>query len=352
MNQNNHFEMRYKKLTYEALIKALFCGLVVAFGVVSVLGVLFWIIGTTNVGLVIGLLCGSLVLVTGGTGAIFYYTKYRPTVQSNARRIDTLGLEERTVTMIEYRNDNSVMANMQRKDAIQALEKVNESSITFQFGKTMLTALAITASIGIAMMTLGLLSALGLLPSMDDIITERQERPEYIPISYIAEDGGYIEGETEQLILSGENADTVVAIPEEGYTFEGWDDGYKKPTRTDEKIDHPLVLTAIFLPIDEEGDDEGDPGESGENGEAPGEEEGDNGESSNQGENPGDNPSESGGDPSSRDQNFIIDGTEDNDYKVILEEYAREDVIKFLKENIDRLTEEERAIIEAYINIL
>ena len=74
--------------------------------------------------------------------------------------------------------------------------------------------------------------------------------------------------------MLGENAEPVVAIPEDGYTFEGWDDGYKKPTRNDKEIDHPLVLVAIFLPIEDEGDDQGDEGPPDENGDQPGEQEG------------------------------------------------------------------------------
>ena len=350
MNQNKHFEMRYKKLTIEALLKSLFCGLIVAFGVVFVAGSVFWIVGTRKLLLVIGILCGLLVLVTGGAGAIFYFKKFQPTVISNARRIDSLGLDERAITMIEYQNDDSLIATLQRNDALQALSKVDKKAIRFKFSNQLLITLSITAVFSIGMSVVSSLSAAGLLPSMTEIVNQNQERPDYIPISYIVEEGGYIDGESEQLVLLGENAEPVVAVAEEGYSFEGWDDGYRKPTRTDKKIDHPLVLTAIFVPLDEDGEDDGDNGESGENGEAPGEEEGesDSGES---GDNPGENSGGSGGDPSTRDKNFIIDGTETNDYKIHLPK-AKEDIMEYLKENIDRLTEEERAIIEAYINIL
>ena len=348
MNQNTQFDMRYKKLTVEAWLKSLFSGLLVSFGVNFVLSMVFWITGIKSLTLFIALSCGIFVLVTACAGVIFYFAKFRPTEKSNAKRIDSLGLQERTITMIDFKDDGSIMAAVQRKDAMQALNKFDPKSIRFTFNKKLVTGRAVTAVLSVTMNLLAIL-----LPSITEIITEMQSAPDYIPVSYVAEEGGYITGgEDEQLVLMGESADTVTAVPEEGYTFEGWDDGYKKPTRTDDNVDHPLVLTAIFLPIDEDGDDEGDPGESGENGDAPGEEEGDNGESSNQGENPGDNPSDTGGDPSTRDQNFIIDGTEDNDYKVILQEYAKEDVIKFLKENIDNLSDEVREIIETYIEIL
>ena len=350
MKQNKHFDMRYKKLTVEALLKSLFCGLLVAFGAIFVLGAVFWIIGTTNLALVIGVLCCTLLFITGLAGAIFYFTKFRPTVVSNARRIDSLGLHERVITMVDYQNDDSIMASLQREDAIKALSKVDKKSIRFHFNKKVFIALSITGVFSLGMCVVSALSAAGLLPSIIDIVKQSQEKTEYIPVSYFAEDGGIIEGDSEQLVLLGENADPVIAVPDEGYSFEGWDDGYRKPTRTDKEVDRPLVLTAIFLPLDEEGEDPGDSGESGENGEAPGEEEGDSGQSGDSGEE-GDEPGESGGGETSRDKNFIIDATEKNDYKLHLPK-AKEDIMEYLKENIDKLSEEERAIIEAYINIL
>ena len=349
MKENKHLDMRYQKLTVEALLKSLFCGLLVAFGVIFTMGAVFWIIGIENLTLVIGLLSAALVAVTFASATIFYFAKFRPTVISNARRIDSLGLHERIITMIEYQNDDSIMATLQRNDAMQALSQVDKKSIRFSFNKKLFVALSITGFFSLGIGVVSILSAAGLLPSGSEIVKQVNERPVYIPVTYFADDGGIIVGEDEQLVLPGENALPVIAVPDEGYSFEGWDDGYRKPTRNDKEIDCPLVLTAIFVPLDEEGDDTDDSGESGENGEAPGEEEGDKGDSS--GESSGDNPGESGGGETSRDKNFIIDGTEDNDYKLHLPQ-AKEDIMEYLKENIDKLTEEERAIIEAYINIL
>jgi hypothetical protein len=38
--------------------------------------------------------------------------------------MDRLGLEERLVTMLEYQNDTSCMAELQRRDAKESLEKL------------------------------------------------------------------------------------------------------------------------------------------------------------------------------------------------------------------------------------
>ena len=355
MNQDKHFELRYKRLTVEALLKSLFCGLATAFCADFVLGLIFWIDGMKDkTALVVAFLIGVLLAVTLAAGAIFYFAKFKPNVRTNARRIDQTGLEERVVTMLDYKDSDSLMARMQREDAIQALGTVNEKSIKFQFPKKIIVALAICTALGLAMSTVATLSAAGLLPSGSEIIDRvtPEEPPIYVPVSYMAEDGGYIDGEEEQLILLGENAEPVVAVAEEGYTFEGWDDGYKKPTRQDKEIDHPLVLVAIFLPIEDEGeDDAGD--DHGENGDEPGEEEGDGdqeSDSSQEGESDqdSDTPSDSGSGKYDK-ANQIING--ETYYREFLEEY-RDKVIELLKKSTEELTEEERAIIEAYINIV
>lgn len=351
MDQNKHFDMRYAKLTKEAVLKSLLCGAAVSFGAVFVLGTVLWFIGTDNIGLVLGILLGSLGAITVGASLVFYFAKFKPTVTSNARRIDSLGLEERVITMLELEGEDSVMANLQRNDAIKALKTVNEKEIRFKIGRNMIVTAALVAFFGLVMGTLSMLSAAGLLPSGLTLMTP-EKPPEYIVVSYFAEDGGYIEGETDQLVLMGENAEPVMAIPEEGYTFEGWDDGYKKPSRFDKEIDHPLVLMAIFLPIEEDGEDPGDDAESGENGEEPGEEEGDQGESSDQPGEESDDPSQPGDSGGGKydKANQIIDG--EKYYREELEAYYRDKVMELLKKSVEELTEEERAIIEAYINIV
>lgn len=356
MNEEKHLELRYRRLTIEGILRSLLCGLATAFCADFVLGLIFWFVGMEDKHwLVLGVLGGVLVGVTLAAAAVFYFTKFKPTIRKNARRIDQTGLDERVVTMLDYENSDTLMARVQRNDTLRALKTVNEKQIKFEFSKKILTSLAVCAAVGLIMSTLSTLAAAGLLPSGNELLDRLtpEDPPVYVPVSYIAEEGGEIDGEEEQLVLLGENAEPVVAIPEEGYTFEGWDDGFKKPTRNDKEITYPLVLTAIFLPIDEEGDDQGDDAPHGENGEQPGEEEGEGdqeGDSEQEGDSDSDSdtPSDSGSGKYSK-ENQIIDG--ETYYREFLEEY-RDTIMELLKKSTEELTEEERAIIEAYINIV
>ncbi len=65
-------------------------------------------------------------------------------------------------------------------------------------------------------------------------------------VRYEAGEGGYIEGNTAQMIQYGENGESVTAIPSEGYQFEKWSDGVMEATRQEKNIRSNLSITALF----------------------------------------------------------------------------------------------------------
>lgn len=346
MDSNKQFERYYPRLRQEAILKSLLCGLAVGFSAAFVAAFITWF--TPADGLWISL--GVLALATLTATPIFYFKRFRPTVMNNARRIDSLGLEERLITMVEYQNDDSYIAELQRTDARAALEQVDKKQIKLHFPRKMLIALAICFVVGSGMTTITALSSAGLMPGGDDLVDAiiPDELEVYVAVSYIVEEGGTIEGEADQLVLFGENAEAVLAVADDGYFFVGWDDGQKKPSRQDKKVEKELILTAIFEPLeDENGEDgdEGDPGDEGDQGQegangppGPDGQEGEDGEE--------DNNSNSGGgkyDP----PNQIIDG--ETYYREMLDKEAWK---QYLEENGDSLTDEQKAIIEAYIGIV
>ena len=354
--------MHYSKLQVEAILRSALCGLSVGMLANFVLGLIFWFTEIENLPLVIGLLCGTLVLVTAGATVLFYFKKFKPTIKNNATRIDRLGLEERAITMVEYENDDSIIATFQRLDAMKALEGVNEKLLKFEISKKIIASLCISSMLGTTMSVIAPLSAAGLMPGGSELIRDIliEEPPVYISVSYEVEEGGFIDGEIEQLVLLGEDAEEVVAIPDEGYAFDGWDDGHSKPSRHDKAIDHPLVLTAIFVPVDEDGDgesgdEEGEESQEGENGESPSDEgeaqPGENGEPGEEGEPSEDGDKEESGQGSGKYNkvNQIIDGN--TYYREVQQEYE-ELIMELLQKRADELTDEEKAIIEAYIKIV
>ena len=78
---------------------------------------------------------------------------------------------------------------------------------------------------------------------------EKTETPPpvvYCNVSYSAGAGGSISGETAQRVESGKNAQTVTAVPDEGYRFVKWSDGVMTAERTETNVTRDIAVTAEF----------------------------------------------------------------------------------------------------------
>ena len=68
-------------------------------------------------------------------------------------------------------------------------------------------------------------------------------------LSYVAGEGGTIEGTTEQSVLAGDSGTAVTAVPNEGYAFVRWSDGVTTATRTDTDVAGNVSVTAEFASL-------------------------------------------------------------------------------------------------------
>lgn len=80
-------------------------------------------------------------------------------------------------------------------------------------------------------------------------LTACEEEGQTFVVSYNVISGGTIEGKTTQFIQEGKDAETVLAVPNKGYMFYQWSDGYKNAERTDKNILGRLNVTAEFRRI-------------------------------------------------------------------------------------------------------
>lgn len=342
MDGKKLFEKYYSRLAFEGLIKALLLSLAIAFATTAVVALILWL---TGVKVLIISICVLAGLTVAGT-PILYYTVFKPDTKAIARRLDKLGLEERMITMTELDGEDSLMANLQREDAKVNLATVDKKSIPFLVPTKILVALASAAVAGIAMTTVGHLSDLGIIGGGDEWFEDPPMEEQLFEVSYMVEGGGFIEGgDPDQLILFGESAETVVAVAEEGWTFDGWDDGNSRPSRTDVNIVEDVVFTAIFVQVEEGG---GMPGGEGE-----GEGEGEGTPADMPGEGNGDSDSESdnynnAGGGKYEEKNQIIDG--ETYYRDVYDQYY-EEVMRELEEN-GEIPEDLKDIIEAYFGII
>ena len=350
MNPNKHFEKFRPKLRMEAMIKSLLSAASVGFAVAFAVALVTWFLPINGLWPALA----TLAVVTVVALPIYYCKKYKPTVVSDARRLDSMGLEERMVTMVEFENDDSCMVQFQRRDAQQVLSNVDTAQLRMRISRKMIAVALVFAILASAMTAVTALSSYGLLKGGDQLLEELlPDEPEvYYMVTYIVEEGGYLEGESDQLVLAGENAEPVMVVADEGYVFVEWDDGNPDPSREDTEVTHDLTFTAVFAPLDEGGED----GEGSEGGDSGDPKDGEPGEGEGDGEQEGEDSSSSGGEEPGEttggkyeEWNQIING--ETYYREFLEAY-KERLLEQLEENGDELTEEEKAIIEAYINLV
>ena len=347
MKDKGIFEKYYSRLAREGILKSAIAGIIVGFCVDFVIAFVGWFFGETiwlYLAIGIGLLAGV------AAGVVAYFKFFQPNTKSIARRIDSLGLEERMVTMTELEKDESYIAMRQREDAKAALAKVEPKAIRLQLSRTLVILAVVAFTFGSAMTVVSALTSFDILPTPGQMVNPDDDKKDgdYVFVTYAADEGGYFydaDGATvteiDLEVLIGDSAPTVIAVADEGWMFDGWSDGVTTPERKDVDIDEDLFLLAFFIEVEEDGVGMEGPGMSGNR---PGNSRpGDN-------ETNGNRPSEgtnAGGaryEPANRvyDGNTPYGDVYDEFYEQAMEELA----------NNKNLTPKQRAMLEAYCESL
>ncbi len=269
MIKNQQFKRHYSRLVLEAVIKSVLFGLLIGFAADFVAAVFAWVFAFGGIWFPISVGAGVAAL----SGVLLYFVRFKPDVKETARRVDRLGLEERMITMLELEGDDSYIATLQRENAKAHLSDVEGRKFKLRFSKALMILTAVAMVLGSSMTTVVALAENNVIPSGPDIINPDDPFESFISVSYVADEGGIIEGETDQLIAPGADAEPVIAEAEDGWVFVGWDDGLENPARLDTNITADVVYTAIFQEIGEGGD-----GEDSEEGPSEGGNEGDKAE--------------------------------------------------------------------------
>ncbi len=132
----------HKRLVWEAVLKATVCGVILGFGLGTLVMATSWLLTAcpgfipwlpafngTWPAIAIG------VFVSAIAALIFYRACFRPTMKDAARRVDALGLEERAVTMLDAVGDNDLIPTLQRADATARLAKIPRTRLKFTIRK-------------------------------------------------------------------------------------------------------------------------------------------------------------------------------------------------------------------------
>lgn len=195
------FKKYYKKIGRESILKALLCGLTIGFSLMFVCIAASWLAGF-KAGIYIGL--GLFVAATAIATPLFYTFRFRPTTKKIAQRIDTLGLEERILTMAELENDDSFIAMKQREDAMKAMKSVSSEMLKIAVSVPLIAAVAISATLGTGMTVAAAVSPDGGKHFVDGL----KEKHTY-EITYTVEGKGWVIDFTKK-----ENAALIAAMKE------------------------------------------------------------------------------------------------------------------------------------------
>ena len=252
MNAKEIFGKHYKRLFARSVFKSTIGGVGAACAVNSVLAFLYWMfrLGNVWVGMAAGLVIGGVV------GVLLSFFKYKLTEKTAAQLIDRYGLQERMITMVELRGDDSTVAEMQRADATARLGDVSTKQIKIKLSACITAIVSVLLAISVTFSVLGILAGAGTIPYGKDLFAQGVDGT--FEVVYTVSEGGSIRGEAEQSVGFGQSTTAVRAVADDGWMFIRWDDGETSPERWEVNVQSNMQIKAVFEKIETTTPDEDD----------------------------------------------------------------------------------------------
>lgn len=330
------FEKYRRRLAHIGVFRAVLLGLALSFFAVGAAALIAWVSGA-SLPVVLGLTVGIGAAVLVAAVPLLYFRHFRPTERAVVEQLDALGLDERTVTMYECQNDPSGMAALQRADAKGKLAAVSAGMLKYSVALPVLLLLFCGALFAGGMTTASVLAAGssggaqiaegGSVPAAEETFT----------VTYrVYEEGtGTISGELVQTVRKGGYTEPVTAVPVKGYRFSAWVNedmarlSNQNNPRSEVNVREDMVIYARFeqaAPSSSEEDQSGGEGQ-GEK-EKPdisgGEEELPDPDFPGQGESSSGGGNDSDANPEGKENNKVIDGTQNYKDNFDREQFERE----------------------------
>ena len=176
MNAKQMFKKYYLRLVHEAGVKSVLAGLAIGFGANFFAALAAWVFDFGGIWFAIGVGLGAWLV----SGALFYFLKFRPTVDETAARMDRLGLAERMITMLELEGDDSYMATIQRENARESIERITGRKLKLRIPKTAICFAVIAAVLGSSMTTVTGLATNDVIQdreALENLLTRKRRLP-------------------------------------------------------------------------------------------------------------------------------------------------------------------------------
>lgn len=255
------FKNFYARVKLNAIIKAILLGLISGLSSLALIFLVGWFTGISFNFLWCGIVLSFAIAIF--CGYLGYRIKFYPTATVVARKADELGLEERIITMVELEGDPTYIAQRQRSDALAALNIVRAEMIKISVSIMLVISTIFATICGIGGTTVYAMYSAGAIRSGVDIIRDITAEPAVsYKVEYGVEGEGMIMGIATQKVYADEDALAVMAVPDAGYIFVGWSDGYDNAYRVDYRVNTDIEVYAIFeeaVDIDPDDNDDNNP---------------------------------------------------------------------------------------------
>lgn len=239
------FKNFYARVKLNAIIKAVLLGLISGLSSLALIFLVGWFTGISFNFLWCGIVLSFAIAIF--CGYLGYRIKFYPTAAVVARKADELGLEERIITMVELEGDPTYIAQRQRSDALAALNIVRAEMIKISVSIMLVISTIFATICGIGGTMVYAMYSAGAIRSGVDIIRDATAEPAVsYKVEYGVEGEGMIMGIATQKVYADEDALAVMAVPDAGYIFVGWSDGYDGAYRVDYRVNTNIEVYAIF----------------------------------------------------------------------------------------------------------
>lgn len=249
MRENSEIKRFIKRLKHGAIKKSLIASFTVALVIITITTAVGWYYGFDKLWVYAVVFFG----VALAAFPLFYLLKYRKSEKAVAQAIDSLGLEERMLTMESLKGVDTYIARRQREDTMAALSQVSEKRLSLLLSTALLACFAVALPLGAGFTTVSALSANGILPSGREVA---EGVPAKYTLSYTASEGGSLQGATQQYVTENTSGSYVIAEADDGFIFVKWSDGLKSNVRCDTPTDEDIKVKAIFESLSDYNADE------------------------------------------------------------------------------------------------
>lgn len=284
MTYSQVFKSHYSRVVRERVLKAAIFSIIIGLGVAAVIAFVTIFTEFNGLWTAIGAGLGVAAILT----PILYFALFRPSQKSVAESLDRLGFDERIITMLELEDDCSIIAELQRNDAVSTVTAaaennggkipVKRSSIAEKLSKLGLNRTVLIIA-GVVLVVAIVSLVLTSLPTKK--VKEIFVGANTYTVTYNSGDRGYISTESDGYaynadiaragkfslqIEEGKSGERIVVTaydkPDDSYMFVGWSDDYYDPlnpaSRCDDKVLFGFAVSAQYIRLDSAVDDPAD----------------------------------------------------------------------------------------------